>query len=261
MIRKPAPCHLFVRILVQALLLNLTFFAPTAQAAFVPEEKKTVTIKKDNPQNAADFYFVLASLSNRELEALTGKKLTFKEKLSLKALRQQVRKKNLLPVTFPPEQMQKCFTMYLVNGDVIEVKLIQITTNEIKYQRCNKPDDPEIIIAKEDVFSIKDSEGDTIYSSKNEKWKKGYEVTDGATDKLALAAGIAGIAAITVGLFFWPVGLLGALAAGIMAPMALSRFKKNPNLRGKGWAITGLVASILWTFFVILAILVIAAGW
>lgn len=241
-------------LLVPALVLGLLVLAPKAHAAFVPGDKQAGSKAAINSQNIRKSYSFLAGFTNKEIEQLAGRKLTFREKLGLNMLRRQNRVK-------ATDWSDKCFTMYLKNGDVVEVKLLQITGTEIKYQRCNKPDDPEIVISKEEVFSIKDSSGEAIYSSKNETWKKDYAAADGGTDRLALAAGLTGIFALTFGILFWPVGLAAGLAAGIMGIVSLSRFKTNRKLRGEGWAITGIVAGGLWVFFGILVLIAIASGW
>jgi hypothetical protein len=248
-------------LLFSAVVLSSLFFAQKSQAAFVPENKQGKSLNQANPGNIQETYSFLTGLSNREIEKLSGKKLTLREKAGLNLLRRQNKGKAAGQLTMPAEWSDKCFTMYLKNGDVLEVKLIQITPNEIKYQRCNKPDDPEIVIVKEDVFSIKDSNGEAIYSSKDEKWKTGNAVADGATDKLALASGITGIAALTLGLLFWPVGLVAGIAAGIMGIMSMSRFRTNRKLRGEGWAIVGITAGGLWVFIGILILILLAAGW
>jgi hypothetical protein len=242
-------------------VLSLTSFSSQSYAAFVPSNENVKSEKQIKPGIPQDTYSILAILNNKEIERLTGKKLTLREKAGLYFLRRQAGKSGTGTARNSADREDKCFSMYLKNGDVIEVKLIQITTTEIKYKRCNKPDDPEIIIAKDDVFSIKDGTGDTIYSSKNESWKKRYEVADGTTDRLALAAGITGIVSVTVGLFFWPLGLPAGIAAGIMGIAAMRRFKANKNLRGEGWAITGIIAGGLWIFFAILVLIALAAGW
>jgi hypothetical protein len=259
MIRKIPIQHLPAIFLVALYVLCLPFFSPNAYAAFVPSTEQVKSGKAIGPVNHQDTYTILSALTNKEIEKLTGKKLTLREKAGLYLLRRNAVKMNSGYFQIPADWEDKCFTMYLKNGDIIEVKLIQITTTEIKYKRCNKPDDPEILIAKEDVFSIKDSNGESIFSSKDESWKKGYEVADGQTDKLALASGITGIFALTLGILFWPVGLAAGIAAGIMGIMSMRRFRENPKLRGEGWAITGITAGGLWVFFGILVLIALAA--
>jgi hypothetical protein len=246
---------------VASIILSLFLLCSNVYGAFVPSAPKGTFPKTASVYNPEHPYNILAGLSNNEIEVLTGKRLTLREKAGLYFLRRKAGKGVSGNLQKPAGSEDKCFTMYLKNGDVLEVKLIQITPDEIKYKRCNKPDDPEIVIAKADVFSIKDSNGDAIYSSKNESWKNGYEVADGATDKLALASGITGIAALTFGLLFWPAGLAAGIAAGIMGIMSMKRFNTNRKLRGEGWAIVGITAGGLWVFFGILVLIAYAAGW
>jgi len=252
----------FVRLaLIPCFVLVFSFLTTTSYAAFVPAKKQVVAEKSINPQNQQDAYEALAAMSNKEIEKLTGKKLTFKEKAGLFLVRHQWKIKSIKPVVKTKHWEDKCFSMYLKNGDVVEVKIIQIGTDDIKYKRCNKPDDPEMVISKADVFSIKDSNGDSVYSSKDENWKRGGSASDGRTDRLALASGITGIGAITLGLIYFPLGLAAGLAAGIMGIISLSRFRKNSRLRGEGWAITGVVAGSLWLLLTALVIIAIASIW
>lgn len=259
--RKLTKSKLIGVYLLLIFLSSLTSLAPKTFAAFVPATEPVFSQKALSPGNDEAFLYVLTTMSNKDIEKLTGKKLTIKEKAGLFILRRKAIKNGRLHAKNMADWEDKCFSMYLKNGDVIEVKLIQISTSEIKYKRCNKPDDPEIIIAKTDVFTIKDSNGEAIYSSKDESWKNGNAAADGVTDKLALASGITGIVAVTLGLLFWPVGLPAAIAAGIMGIISLNRFKKNPKLRGEGWAITGIVAGGLWILFALLVLIAYASGW
>lgn len=243
------------------ILLNINPLVPEASAAYVPVSKQMMAGKVTKPQNLADEYTAIARLSNKEIERLTGKKLTLKEKIGLFLLRKsekKAREGRLNPVL---NVNAECFTMYLKNGEVLEVNLIQINTNEIKYRRCNKPEDPEIIVDKADVFSIKDSKGESIYSSKDDKWTRRGSAANGRTDGLALAAGVTGIGAVTLGLFFFPLGLAAGLAAGIMGIVSMRRFRNNRKLRGEGWAITGIVAGSLWLLLTALVLIAIASIW
>jgi hypothetical protein len=251
----------FVQRAATALIFVCIFFASTESAAFVLRGEKDNTKREINALDMQEATLQLALMSNKEIEAITGKKLTFKEKAGLYFFRKQMKKQNSGYFKKISANNDKCFTMYLKNGDVIEVKLIQITTTEIKYQRCNKPGDPEIFIAKSDVFSIKDADGDVIYSSKDDSWKRGMGASNGETDGLALASGITGIAAVTLGLFLWPLGLAAGIAAGVMGIISLRRLKDNQNLKGEGWAITGIVAAGLWLIFGILILIALASGW
>ena len=244
--------------LLPVFIFTCILLMQNAHAAFVPASRSADVYKQVETDHTRTAVLQLALMSNRDIEVLTGRKLTLREKLAILTLRREIKKGERGYYKDLFGNSSDCFTMYLKNGDVLEVKLIQITTSEIKYQRCNKPGDPEIIISKADVFSIKDSNGEAIFSTKTEQWNKGREVRDGETDGLALAAGISGIGAVTFGLLFWPLGLAAGLAAGIMGILAMPRFKNNKSLRGKGWAIAGIVAGALWIALTILVLILIA---
>jgi hypothetical protein len=246
-------------ILAAIFFIGLNTSSPKAYAAFVPVSEKKAAQKEVSPENIQDVQYRLAQMSNKEIENLTGKKLTLKEKLGLFLLRKQTKKESYGKIKLPDNWVDDCFTMYLKNGDVLEVKIIQIGTTEIKYQRCNKPGDPEILIAKSDVFNIKDSGGDVIFSSRDESWKRSQGSRSGGTESLALAAGITGIGSLTLGLLVWPIGLAAGIAAGIMGIVSMRRLNRNRNIRGEGWAITGITAGGLWLFIGLLVLIIVAS--
>lgn len=227
--------------------------------AFVPatpspaQEKQELTLKNT--------WLQLALLRTEDMEAALGKKLSFREKIALQVLRKKSRKKFNSYMANNPSSSDECFTMYLKNGDVLEVKLLQITQNEIKYQRCNKPGDPEIIISKSDVFSIKDKAGELIYSLKNESWKKDAPLDTRRIESLSLTSGIVGIGSVTLGLLFGPLGLAAGITAFILGLVSLKRYKNNKEARGQGWAITGVVTGGLWLLFTLLVLVALAAYW
>ncbi len=103
------------------------------------------------------------------------------------------------------------------------------------------------------------AEDGTIQSKKLKK--QAAMMMAGRTDGLALAAGISGIVALTLGLVFWPLGLAAGIAAGVMGIISLGRFRDNPDLRGQGWAITGIIASGLWIVLLLLGLFALALLW
>jgi hypothetical protein len=95
-------------------------------------------------------------LSPQEIQNKTGQKLSFTEKLGLKLF--QYKLKKALRKT-PPE----CSKIVMKDGDIIEANVLQITPTEIKYKRCGKPNDPELVIYKKDVLSVKAADGEIIF--------------------------------------------------------------------------------------------------
>lgn len=231
---------------------------PLVKAAFVPANPVSQTKQRVDSHTFETNPVSIVNLSNQEIERLTGKKLRLTEKIGLYLLRKEAAKQEKRLIKAVRQNPEDCFTMYLKNGDVLEVNVIQITPNEIKYRRCNKPGDPEIVISKNNVFNIKDKDGDTIFSSQTESWKKATGTRTGKTDSGALASGILGIASLTVGLIFWPIGLAAGIVAFVLGLSALRRFRNDNNITGEGWAITGVTAGGLWLFIGLL--LLIALG-
>jgi hypothetical protein len=187
----------FFQIISSVLIFVFVLCIPNGYGAKVPAEKNETSKQEVSAESMQEAYLKLTSMSNKEIESLIGKKLTIKEKLGLYLFRKEIKKSNKRNAKWVASFNDECFTMYLKNGDILEVKLIQITPTEIKYQRCNKPGDPEIVIAKSDVFSIKDKSGDLIYSSKDDSWKSGNGNLSPGTNSLALASGIVGIGSVT----------------------------------------------------------------
>lgn len=55
----------------------------------------------------------------------------------------------------------KCDQLVMRNGDLVEVVVLEVGVNEIRYERCNWPDSPAYAVRKADVLSIHFGNGDT----------------------------------------------------------------------------------------------------
>jgi hypothetical protein len=227
--------------------------------AFVPATPSPAHEKQERIQK--NMWLQLALMRTEDMEAALGKKLSFREKIALLHLRKKSQKQFNQYIASAETLDDDCFTMYLKNGEVLEVKLIQINQKEIKYQRCNKPGDPEIIISKSEVFSIKDKSGELIYSLKNESWKKDAPMDTQRIESLSLASGIVGIGSVTLGLLYGPLGLAAGITAFILGLISLKRYRSSKEARGEGWAITGVVTGGLWLLFTFLVLVALAALW
>ena len=147
-----------------------------------------------------------------------------------------------------------CETIVLKTGDLISVKVIQISPTEVKYKRCGKPNDPEIILPLSKVLKIIDAESIPMWSNDKNGTTDGSS-TGQKVNGLALTSMISGIISVILTLFGggW---LTGALAI-IFGSIGLYKITHNPEKwRGKGMAITGLVTGI--AALVILALLILA---
>lgn len=251
--------RIFLHRLAALLFFVCILFSQHSYSAFVPSATHPAQVK--NTVNPENIWLKMAFMSNKDIEKAIGKKLSFREKIGIILLKRNIRKNYRSYLKNQQFLNDECFTMYLKNGDVIEVKLLQISPNEIKYQRCNKPGDPEIIISKADVFSIKDKSGEIIYSSQNESWKKGPIPDTRRVESLSLTSGILGIGSLTVGLLFGPIGLAAGITAFVLGLVSLRKYRNNNNARGQGWAITGVVAGGLWLLFGLFILVALATWW
>jgi hypothetical protein len=75
------------------------------------------------------------------------------------------------------------------------------------------------------------------------------------TDGISIAAMVCGILAFVIPY----VGIVLAILAIVFGGIGMGRTKRNPELKGRGMAITGLVLGILVFLFVILAVVILAS--
>ncbi len=79
-------------LLAVAFVLADVFVTPTTFAAFVPVTEPVLSQKVLSPGNDEAILHVLTTMSNRDIEKLTGKRLTLKEKAGLFMLRRKALK-------------------------------------------------------------------------------------------------------------------------------------------------------------------------
>jgi Domain of unknown function (DUF4190) len=194
--------------------------------------------------------------SPQEIQNQTGQKLGIFEKLGFKIIQRKLKK---MGVNNPPE----CSKIVMKDGDVIEANVLQITPTEIKYKRCGKPNDPEIVVNKKDVLSIKAADGEIIFrnlgnNSPNETTNtptnrdnnygtNATQNTNSNEPKLegnALAGMICGI----LGVLF--LGGILSLALGItglvLSLIGRRKINNDPKrYKGKGMALAGLICGIV----------------
>ena len=189
-----------------------------------------LTLKVNAPQNI---------LSSEHITALTGKKLSFQEKLGLKILRKLVNQQDA-------HKLFGCSKIVLKNGNIIEADISQITPNEVKYKRCGKPNDPETVISKNDVLRIKDADGTDIFVNTGDNaigdYPSGQQVDGYAIASIATAVG-----GLILGLLVAAgTGALAGACAVVLGIMSLRRINREPKkYSGKGLAIAGLILGSL----------------
>jgi hypothetical protein len=136
-----------------------------------------------------------------------------------------------------------CAQIVLKTGDIISANVIQISPIEVKYKRCGKPNDPEIVLPLKKVLKIKDADGGDIWvggKDTDENSGNGEKKLSG----LGLASMILGIFSAAFGIFGY--GLLTGILAVIFGSISLYKIIRNPDkFKGKGMAWAGLICGIV----------------
>lgn len=235
-----------------ALSLVVLFMAISAGAVHAPGS--------DIPQRHTLSVRQFSESSTAELEALTGKKLSWKDRLVLKILKKRLRKAiqenpALGDVPMDNRLFAPCSKITLHTGEVVEADILQITDTRVIYRRCGRPNAPEIDISKGDVASIEGPDGKIVFQDTgNEDYASGdNEYSEPETEKLAGWA----LACSIVGLFFFPLLIAGA----IMGAISLGRMRRNPGkYKGKGMAQAALIIGIAFVALLIFVIAVFAVS-
>ncbi len=210
----------------------------------------------------------LVNTSNSDFENLLERKLNWKEKIGLKILRKKLKKelkKNPELSNLEPSNLFKtgCSKIVFKSGEVIEADIIQITPTEIKYKRCGKPNDPEIIVLKEEVFSVQAEDGAILYKSQaaNSNTPDFYNTNSTTnsnskpiTDSLATISFIAGIAGVLLSLLLSVlVGVILSSVGLILAIISIGRIRRNPEkFSGAGLASGAIIAWFVTIIFLLL---------
>jgi len=129
----------------------------------------------------------------------------------------QASNNNLVNIGFPLTGLsgdQNCDVLILKSGDEMEVKILEIGTDIIKYKKCGKDDGPIFTIEKRDALMVKYSDGTkTVFNS-------GSKNSDPIMDMASGKNGKSQLIALLLCLFFGPLGLhrfyLGYYEIGII---------------------------------------------
>ncbi len=178
-------------------------------------------------------------------------KLSFKDRVLLKVLAFKIKhlnNKSLITNNLSNE----CSKIVLKDGDVIEANIIQITPVEVKYKRCGKPNDPETILYKKDILSIKAADGEIIYRNVGNNTNTARPATasvSNATDNTSfdgysIAALVTGICGLL--LYSTWLGLAAGICGIVFGYLGLKRINNNPEMyKGKNLAKAGLITGII----------------
>lgn len=203
-----------------------------------------------------------------ELQQLLGHELNWKDKLALALVKRKLKRQlkqnpeigSLMVSALPAEG---CSRIILKSGDVIEADVSQITPTEVKYKRCGKPGDPEIILAKEDVLSIQASDGEIIFRNTDSQPAYASKPTRNMNQRgakiegMGIASLVVGISGLIVGLFLTGIaGLVAGVIAVVLGAVSLNRIRRYPDqYAGKGLAWTGIICGTAITALFALAVL------
>jgi hypothetical protein len=148
-----------------------------------------------------------------------------------------------------------CAQIVLKTGDVISANVLQISPCEVKYKRCGKPNDPEMVLPSSKILKIKDTDGSDIWDIKNNTCEedRGNSNEKPLTNFFAIGAFVDGIVSLIT-----PIPILAILLAVlgiVLGAVAIKQIRDNPKkYKGKGLAIAGLVCGIV-TLVLLIALL------
>jgi hypothetical protein len=156
---------------------------------------------------------------------------------------------------------ESCDVIYFRNNKVVSAKVVEISSTDIKYKRCDNLDGPLIVVDKNSVKSILYKNGDTetfteSYPIKpiqeNTRINKYSPNTDANYDGYAIASFACGV------LFFL---LFPAILGFIFGIISLKRIKESDGkLKGKVFALIGTVIGGLLLFITLLALIILIVG-
>lgn len=163
-----------------------------------------------------------------------------------------------LPTLIPPDS---CDNIILKNGNQIKGKIIEITSEEVKYHRCDNLKGPIYNTPKHYVFMLQYSNG-TTDSFVDES--ASISRVDSKERKRMDPLGIVGFCLTLASIpFWWFISAIIGFSAGIIGivfgSISLSRILRKPEIRGGlGFAIASLcigIALVLATIIVWVTIL------
>lgn len=164
-----------------------------------------------------------------------------------------------------------CGTIQLLNGKKISVKILEVSSDEVKYRRCSMQDGPDFILKKNVIDRIiyangeEDVMNDIPYVRSNESADQvspeyssplAVNEEEQITEGLSLASMIVGIFALLT----FPIFIIG-IASIVLSISGKSKIKSDPKKwKGEEFATVGMILGIIslvlaffyWSFVLIL---------
>ncbi len=138
---------------------------------------------------------------------------------------------------------EDCDLIVMRNGDEIFAKVTEVSTNEIKYIRCDNLSGPTYVVSKSDVLFIKYVNGQKeVFAEKLVEETKKRESVEG----FGLTGFIISVPSfVLLGLSMGVSGLFG-LVAIVFGYISISKLKKSAQEhKGKGFAIASIIIGFI----------------
>jgi len=223
----------------------LMIIIPVCAEAYVVLKQPAITTlsirKEERKVTLKDF----VNSSKKDLKAKLGRRLTLKEQISFlllkKILKNAVDKNAALGEVAVNDRFQICANIVFQNGDIIEVDIIELTSTEIKYRRCGKPNDPEFVADKKEVLSVRATNGQIVFRNTEQNVRSA-----GKHDKRRIETNA--IIALAGSILFFPLGIIFGI-------ISLNKISKHPEkYKGKGLAVAGIVIGGIHLLYLLLVL-------
>ncbi len=154
-----------------------------------------------------------------------------------------------------------CDELIFRDGTELKGRVLEISSTEIKYKKCDMPDGPTYVAKKSSVFMIKYANGTRevfkeeapAFSHSSQNPKKGAYTGPKETHPMAIASLVMGI------LCFVPyTTIIAAILAIVFGNIALRKIRQDPDrYKGEGLANAGKIIGIVFLSLIALALIII----
>lgn len=207
----------------------------------VPQKRVDNCTKPDLPIMATTDHKTFLSPPNRELKA--GWQISVGEEQAALRVVHAINAPQLLD-----QDSIRCDTLVYVNEERATVKIIEITQREVRYEPCGENVVPETKSIQlkyvHKVVYANGQEEDFKTLDENERRQPSQRAGLEIYGLISLILNVIGLV-----LLVFPFGMYVTIPVGLVAAIhaivSLQMFRKHPDITGKGFAIAGLIISIL----------------
>ncbi len=205
------------------------------------KSNKSIAVASEEKSKDDKQYFI----TNEIVQPTEGENLlAANEEFNLKLSETKKLKENIASYQYKSQKLiEECDVIILTNGDEVSVKVLEVGISEVKYLKCDNLNGPSYVIAKQEIFMIKHSNGSKTvlttpdYSAptptvnNNKLTETDYLDTVNSNDK-SLAV------AVVLWFFLGIIGIhrfyLGHIGIGVL-------YLLTGGLCGIGWLIDGIM--------------------